>query len=108
MNHLSLSLLSSVSGGHVFKTESCIYILSPGDKIDLPYFSIEYPNAEGPSNEYLLNGNPVHCLNNQIDNPDNMWTSPSDISSSFFSKNIITVQTDMSFLYVQANMVVPA
>lgn len=108
MHQLSLTALNSVTGGTVFKTQGTVYILSPGDKLELSHFTVEYPDAGGPSNEYLLNGNLVHCVNNQPDNQDNVWTSPSDLSSSFFSKDVLTIQTDMNFLYVQANLVVPA
>lgn len=104
MKSLHQAQLSSVAGG-LHKTSSTLYILSPGDKIDVSDFSIEYPKADGPSNEYLLNGNPVHCINNNPDNHDNIWTSPSVISDSFFSKDILTIQTDMNYLYVQANVI---
>lgn len=108
MHQLSHCDLKIIAGGAVFKTDSTIYILAPGDKLELHHFTVEYPNAGGPSNEYLLNGNLVHCLNNHADNQDNVWSSPSDVSSSFFSKDVLTIQTDMNFLYVQANLVVPA
>jgi hypothetical protein len=108
MKNLLSNELSIIAGGTVYKTSSTIYILAPGDILELPHFTVEYPNTGAPSNEYLLNGNLVHCLNNNAENQDNMWSSPSDVSSSFFSKDLLTIQTDMNFLYVQANVLVPA
>jgi len=92
--------LQSIVGGQVYQTHSDLFVLAPGDSFNLPSFSIVYPDKGEPSNEYVLNGNTVHCSQNK---EDNVWNVPSHISDSVCSKDTLTVQTDGLYLYVQAN-----
>ncbi len=91
--------LKRLSGGAVYQTHSDLFILGPGDTLQLPNFVIEYPDVGAPTNAYILNGNPVHC---SATKEDNVWTVPSDISNSVCAKDMVTVQTDGLYLYVQA------
>lgn len=96
----SIHELKGIVGGIVYKHEPAFFILSQGDSLDVAGFSISYPDAGGPSNQYLLNGNTMYCSNQK---EDNTWTIPSAVSDSFFSKNTIIIQNDDHYLYVEAS-----
>ena len=85
--------------GGIHTKNSTLFVLAQGDTLTLPTFTIDYPSAMGPSNAYTLNGNPVFCTNVP---EDNFWSVPSSISNSFCSADNVTVQTDGTYLYVQA------
>ncbi len=91
--------LAQLAGGAVQQTKSDLFILGAGDTLTLPSFTIEYPDVGAPTNAYVLNGNNVHCSQNK---EDNVWSVPSAISNSVCSKDSVTIQTDGTYLYVQA------
>ncbi len=103
MRHLSQDL-SQLSGGVVYQTKSDLFILAAGDTISLPSFTIAYPDVGGITNAYVLNGNNVHCSANK---EDNIWSVPSAISNSVCSKDSVTIQTDGTYLYIQATYSAP-
>jgi hypothetical protein len=97
--------LSTIVGGQVYENQSTFFILSQGDQLNLPKFTITYPLASGLSTQYTLNGSTVHCNKNK---EDNTWSAPSAVSNSFCSRDSVSVYSDGTYLYVEAVYAIPS
>ena len=98
--------LDSIVGGTIYQhnPSMTVYVLSKGDVLELPNFTIGYPEAEGLSNLYTINGKQVRCKGNK---EDNVWNKPSPISNSRFPRNRVIVHTDGNYLYIEDHQIHP-
>jgi hypothetical protein len=97
MQHLCEGL-NAIKGGLVYQAKPTVFVLSQGDQLELPNFTIAYPQADGLSSRYVINGKTVYCKPTK---EDNIWSIPSPISDSFCSRNTIIIHTDGTYLYIE-------